>query len=447
MRKLQPGKYVQPIVPEMTQSTEQISQQERSYELLTPLVGGSPDPQVSDPLSVIRATEIRGQLRFWWRACYGGNYATIEEMKTAEDKLWGKAHTKDEKGPAFHETIQLCIIDPACVPKPAFEYNWDEKKRDWRGKADDNIPEYAAFSLQTPTVPDQDKKPIPRLMFTDVTFQLTIQFPTNKLKEIEGAFWAWETFGGLGGRTRRGFGALRQHNQYAEDPAPQAPKDVTEWIQAQCIAFDVSKKAAPGNTPCLAQIASATKKGNTLQSNDKPILGVTPGTGASEAKTVWKDLIKKLKDFRQIPKNSPWPETKTIKKLIEQGCKTISEQTEPIGNFPKAALGLPINFHNAKTNEGWVLQGADEGRERFASPLILRPLYCLNNRYAGIAFVLTNRELPAKNPVLFKIVEDKEDKKVKIGDAQTNVPMNNAEFLQYLGNEADVVLAFMKKNF
>ena len=40
------------------------------------------------------------------------------------------------------------------------------------------------------------------------TSLVTITYPTQWSAEIEAALWAWETFGGLGARTRRGFGAL-----------------------------------------------------------------------------------------------------------------------------------------------------------------------------------------------------------------------------------------------
>lgn len=46
-----------------------------------------------------------------------------------------------------------------------------------------------------------------------VAFRLRLRFPEkvgelNFWEELEAALWAWETFGGIGARTRRGFGAL-----------------------------------------------------------------------------------------------------------------------------------------------------------------------------------------------------------------------------------------------
>ena len=41
---------------------------ERTYTLLTPLFGGGVEPREADPVSVVRATAVRGHLRFWARA-------------------------------------------------------------------------------------------------------------------------------------------------------------------------------------------------------------------------------------------------------------------------------------------------------------------------------------------------------------------------------------------
>src|SRR5260221_14426829 len=62
----------------------------REYELITPLFGGGVTPAEADPVTPVRGTEIRGHLRFWWRACYAGKFkGNLAAMKKAEDTLWG----------------------------------------------------------------------------------------------------------------------------------------------------------------------------------------------------------------------------------------------------------------------------------------------------------------------------------------------------------------------
>src|SRR6266567_2982933 len=88
MRK-QPEIAPQKVTPE---KQDDIITQVREYKLITPLFGGGVEKSEADPVTIIRGTEIRGQLRFWWRACRVANYPTIEDLKEAEDKIWGSAN-------------------------------------------------------------------------------------------------------------------------------------------------------------------------------------------------------------------------------------------------------------------------------------------------------------------------------------------------------------------
>ncbi|GCE14565.1 type III-B CRISPR module RAMP protein Cmr1 [Tengunoibacter tsumagoiensis] len=453
MRRQQPAKHLQPLVPEVCRPVEQTITLVRSYQLLTPLFGGSPDPTALDPTSFVRATGIRGQLRFWWRACYGGNYTTIAAMKADEDALWGKAHVKGEDGPQFHETIQLFITNLVGKVVPAFEYQdlGDRNQKKWKESAKD-IPPYAAFPLQaTNKELNSSQRPVSKSILANVAFDLNIQYPSFENKqferEIHGALWAWETFGGIGGRTRRGFGSIgaMQKGQSDTDFLPANPSQVTSWIQKKCDDFHVSKNPAPGNTPCLASLVKASRTRMTLELENKPILGIIPYQ--KSAYIAWADMINRLKNFRQVQGNTPWPDTSAVKKIMPQNLNTFSINNPQEYAFPKASLGLPIIFHQAKMDKDLILQGPDEGRERFASPLILRLLYCQNQQYVGMALVLTNRELPAQRLMLFG--QNNADKKgsKELGLVSADVPDNDARLREYLKDEDDVALAFMKRNF
>ena len=74
--------------------------QTRQYRLVTPLFGGGATAGANDPDYLIRGTEIRGQLRFWWRAIRGGQPAfqgSLIKMKAREDEIWGAAsNTKQQ---------------------------------------------------------------------------------------------------------------------------------------------------------------------------------------------------------------------------------------------------------------------------------------------------------------------------------------------------------------
>ena len=86
------------VVP---QPNNDIVEEVRRYKLITPLFGGGVEPQKADPLTTVRASEIRGHLRFWWRATRGGQFnGELAKMKVAEEKIWGSAATMDRPSPS-----------------------------------------------------------------------------------------------------------------------------------------------------------------------------------------------------------------------------------------------------------------------------------------------------------------------------------------------------------
>src|SRR5690348_18028890 len=87
-----------------------IIEQKRTYTLITPLYGGGVKVKEIDPITVVRATEIRGLLRFWWRACRGWKFeGNPAKMKAEEAAIWGKAYEKGDKGIPPEQSIQIIV--------------------------------------------------------------------------------------------------------------------------------------------------------------------------------------------------------------------------------------------------------------------------------------------------------------------------------------------------
>src|SRR5260370_13732341 len=115
MRK-QPGNPPPQVTPKRD---DKVITQVREYELITPLFGGGVTPNEADPVTPIRGTEIRGHLRFWWRAWCGGKAefnGDLTKMKKAEGELWGTAAkktaktTKEDKAQQeIHQPVQISI--------------------------------------------------------------------------------------------------------------------------------------------------------------------------------------------------------------------------------------------------------------------------------------------------------------------------------------------------
>src|SRR5579863_5199518 len=92
--------------PAVTFKELDIITQKREYQLITPLYGGGAIPAESDLVTVVRGSEVRGHLRFWWRACRGGKFKDVATMKEAEDAIWGAAYKKGDEPIPQERTIQ-----------------------------------------------------------------------------------------------------------------------------------------------------------------------------------------------------------------------------------------------------------------------------------------------------------------------------------------------------
>lgn len=408
---------------------ENVITQVREYQLITPLFGGGVTPGECDPVTVIRGTEIRGQLRFWWRATRGGQFTNIAALKQAEDKIWGAPSRKEEQGKKeeqgvpYEETVQITveITNSGTAVEP-----FDKDKQKQRGSAQKpQIPAYAAFPLQ----PNQDelKQPKPSLkaVQANVFFTLTITFPANRKEDIEAALWAWETFGGIGARTRRGFGALHllKINGQTNVDLPNANKP-EEWIQEKLIQFADGGKP-PTGTPHLSK---RTQFKTTRASND--------AIGA------WNQLITRLQKFRQARYGSQygrsmWPEADTIR-YFTRASHTGRVPNPTVNKFPRAAFGLPIIFHfkDRGDPEDTSLEGATKDFERLASPLILRPLRCKNNRFIGLALLL---EGPRTPPGGIQLAKDGHTY-----PASATLTRAEANQIPVLNGQTDVLQAFME---
>lgn len=371
---------------------------EREYRLITPLFGGGVEAGEADPITPIRGTEIRGHLRFWWRATQGGRFGDDpEKLKKAEDRIWGAASSPSStfiavlaatKGTPFKVRAnvrgQMQEVD---IGNPSSPFG------------------YVAFPLRG----DEEKRP--GKVVENVTFTMRLSFKQEFRGDVKAALWAWETFGGIGARTRRGFGALQCIRSLQTAP-DQAGAD--DWLWAYHCDTIVDEVAGH-----LQEFVAAGKFHEDLPhlNRSRNTVAATPVKG--DAIAVWLDLIRALKGFRQSRAGkrgfgrSHWPEPDAIRKLTGQALKPRPSDRKPrdhsepvykppIYKFPRTAFGLPIVFefkrqdsHPTDTDRDprkTELKG--ENHDRLASPLIIRPLACHGDRFVGLALVLDGPRIP-----------------------------------------------------
>jgi len=402
MRK--PPDITPPALETITPRQIDIVQQQREYKLITPLYGGGVTPGEVDPLTPIRGSEIRGHLRFWWRATRGGQFSDMAAMKKEEDAIWGKAYKKEAEAKKTGENESSTAQQTVQIEVTVSRLGESKKALDIvdkRGKLDAEpvgVPEYAVFPLRPPNEDlrrktQQQLKAEMKSLQHNLEFTLRITYPKACHGDIQAALWAWETLGGIGARTRRGFGALQLLKVGSEKntnlPASNLPAEVRAWLNRN-VQMHVVSGGWPKDVPDVPHL-------------EQP-LAFEVVYPAGQVFASWNSLITRYAAFRQLRTKgragrSHWPEAEAIREITHRSHYTSLGHPR---KFPRAAFGLPIIFHfkdererNNPDPKDTTLQGAQKGNERLASPLILRPLLCNNGGAVGLAALLKGSVLPS----------------------------------------------------
>jgi len=361
----------------------------RIYKVITALYGGGVEPAQADPITVVRATEIRGHLRFWWRACRAAGYPDVQTLKKREGEIWGSTEQPSQ-------VMVYCDIVNSDSIQQEIAYTVVRNEKNGKPKLQESskLPKYATFPLQ----PDKTKinqigwKSDPVLL--NVNFKLQLIYPKTMEADIKAALWAWETFGGIGARTRRGFGALQWIN--SAESTPLTAEEVKQWIQKHL------------KNPEYV----ATGEGNPAVPKLNPAMTIKVIANTASVESSWRYLIDKLNQFRQARFGrqyglSQWPEANAIRKLNGQGIKSAKTLSGPsptpvnVSKYPRAAFGLPIIFHLPHDRlDDHSLEAV--GHDRLASPLILRPLVFQSEQsgkavslIVGLAAILDAPRIPS----------------------------------------------------
>ena len=366
-----------------------------SCKLITPMYGGGVKPGEVDHDMPIRASALRGQLRFWWRLLHGAGKDSTD-LFIDESALWGGISSD---GP------QASKVAVQVEGAPAGEQQLKRKR-------ELDIPTYALIL---------ERGDDPFLVQADYSFKLVLRFkeevtPAQREGVVEALRW-WASFGGVGARTRRGLGA--------------------------------AKVAVVRDGIGLAPVT-----GKEVRARGGWMVTGQPTTTAAPP---WKDAVDALWHFRQgvemgrnqglgnRPGRSRWPEADTIRRATNTHAPMHKPEHPVDGFYPRAAFGLPLVFHFKDKNEGDP-RGQDsdslvlnpEGHDRMASPLILRP-YFDGRQYRPMALLLPGWEKRISTPVHFNSRQGKpawpEDSREREWRAESIKPM--------VGRGSDALSAFM----
>ena len=324
--------------------------------VITPIYGGGErSGQLSEKGP--RSPSIKGQLRAWWRLLNIDRFGHDHEAMFSEEALLFGSARDDENSGKSKITVQASGWSAAAK----------ETKENLAGKNSHLGFRYSLGVLSG----------VNPLLQTSGKFELAIGLNNgldiNQQRSVMQALSWWSAFGGLGGRTRRGFGKL---------DVVQHESEVAEHLRL-VNPFDVLKEA--GHSPSDAvdnqfrfYVYGSSGKSKAFEN-------------ATDALT---QALKSFADFRQTPvmgrnegqeKNRPgrsrWPEPDAIRLLT--GVHARKHEPKHLAGkvMPRAAFGMPIivDFKSngngpdadpAKTILNPVKKGAYEPVERMASPLI-----------------------------------------------------------------------------
>ncbi|WP_144498919.1 type III-B CRISPR module RAMP protein Cmr1 [Bacillus pumilus] len=338
-----------------------------TIHLVTPMFGRGPQSNSIDQDRPIRESAIRGHLRFWWRATRGAACKNANELSKREAEIFG--HTE--------QASQIQVVT---------HYETDEVKRNSKvffKKKNHPFPRYVLSNMKDET---------PYLMKAQFSLNIRLSKKTTQYelikKEVEAALWAWINFGGLGSRTRRGCGSLycKQFSPYNKRTKSQLEK----WFEQKLLEYDIQLPVSSREWPTLSREFKVQAFPSSMISS-------------------WQSVIQTYETFRRRSNpdkkrgRSCWPEADTIRLLTgkaKSGHHIPYPKEKPFKYqaFPRAQFGLPIQFRFAPKDSGKdpdPVTLLPKGKDRLASPLILKPLAINQKESVGMVMVLQQPKIEA----------------------------------------------------
>ncbi len=388
-----------------------------SLKIVTPILGGGYRTRALDNIDFIRVPTVRGHLRFWWRALFAGRFESSASLYEAENRLWGGPGGGPDTAPAVRSPVQVRV---------EVTHRGSEETDDINPRTTDGA--YVLFPARSER---RDGQALPRRI--GVTFNLVVTAPAQDIAAVRDAVRAWILFGGYGGRTRRGLGSVTVTDTAVATwlPYPDKPLDAE---LTRLFGRDVfAAGGLPRQVPMLAGAALSKIGGTEHHCVDAWITAVealgsfrqgTPAdsepqtSAAATLPSAWARQPGFAPEPRR-PSISNWPEPDKIRHLAAREFGRGSYSHMPRHNdtpvWPRAGFGLPIvgRFQTTARKGGrydepppFTLKWAEpighdsyRVRERLASPLIIKALPLVGDRFIAIALWLY-RAWPDGNVVL-----------------------------------------------
>ncbi|TVQ96811.1 MAG: type III-B CRISPR module RAMP protein Cmr1 [Deltaproteobacteria bacterium] len=317
-----------------------------------------------DPVTPVRSSGVRGQLRFWWRATTGARLGSLGELKRREAEVWGGIWGGEPTHGKVGLTVEKTGGDNP-TPVPTFQWGRSNFPRP-TNKADGIA--YGAFPMRPQGNIGDGEEDVRSVLWDhgDLRYRLLLTVPPELNQEIRLAVSAWLAFGGYGARLTRGFGAVALDENATQTGLQDDPDAVLESI----------RRLEPPRLKGVPAIDANPERFQRARARSTPIEG-------------WKAAIQNLQQFRQglnLGRNKPgpnarhgvpagrsrWPEPDELRRVTRRSDPDHRQPVNQGGAFPRADFGLPIIFHfNSNQDPPEQTLQIDRTTDRLPSPVIL----------------------------------------------------------------------------
>lgn len=336
-----------------------------TLEAVTPLFLGGVEPRGAPEL---RPPSIKGALRAWWRALYGGVHPHIpsHQLAAAEREVFGNT---DSASP-----IIVRLQSGEARPAEA-----------WRTGEHLGI-DYLFFAFRS-TRQDPARKGFPPGQQFDLILQTRpgakSEDAAAAYKQACAALWLWVWFGALGARSRRGAGCLRAVAVSGDWPDGLPNLEITaqtavEYLQESQAGLHALYQTLGWDSPPTDDVTPSNFNILHPRAGHIHVLGRPFPT--------WQQGLNTLGSAYQQFRSRYQPDYDNVKAVV-------SGQRNQMNPVERAAFGLPIVFYyRSLGGQRGTLEG--EKTDRRSSPLAFHVTRLANGRYLLLLVYFRAQLLP-----------------------------------------------------
>ncbi len=383
---------------------------EFSLKVISPMFIAGADPQQIEQEG-IRIPSLRGVLRFWYRAMFP-NYSPAQ-LREAEGKVFGDT--------THGQGIRLRLTESKQIPVESVK---TEHNKEFKYLG------YGPFDNRNALLPN-----------SEFTFLATGN--STQIKALKKALRLLHLFGGIGARSRRGWGSVAVSQSSEKVLLPYSKdQDLYDWINANLTTDLIDPAHIPGGTLPRFSAFSNSKivKATLVDLEGKP----------------FSDYQQILKQFYDIFQSIRYYKNRGSIGEKDHANEFLDWKKGRFDHLPKRiAFGFP--FQALSRDSDWGIKysarekGSNKKVERRASPLFLKVLQVPESpTLAAVALFLKAEYFGQPTEFLAKRRIKKKDKKTKTNTRdiyEVKFLSPNQEFDSSVQSSWQAVEAFLNHRF